>query len=169
MINKIKEWSGLVALIAIVLFLVFGQYSSVLSKLGGVTNYDEVDATAIKIGGANGSRVGPIISGNGALTVTIAGASVTASTTAAFDLPITGVVSGDNVFATFATTTAPSPQWGATSPSWIIMSAKASTTAGFITVTVLNQTGGTAAFSSSGIASSTNYLVFHPVSTVPGL
>lgn len=166
----IKQNSGVIATVALIIALV-GVFTpvgkSVISSFGGVTNYDEVDATAIKVGGSNGSRVGPVIAGTGAATVVTG--TVGASTTAPFDIPVTGVVSGDTVFAQFSTTTAPSPEWGATSPKWIIMSAKASTTAGFITITVQNQTGGSASFSASGIASSTNYLVLHPVSTVPGL
>lgn len=67
MINKIKEWGGLVALIAIVLFLVFGRggntskFGTVSPTDGSATNFTEVTASnGMYIGGnglfmANGS------------------------------------------------------------------------------------------------------------------
>lgn len=168
MIKKVKEWSGLVALIAIVLVLLVLSAKGNGAKFGGVTNYDEVDATAIKIGGTNGSRVGPIIEGTCALLANAATA-VSATTTAVADCAVTGVVSGDTVIAQFSTSTVSSPTWGATSAQWVVVGAKASTTSGFITLVVFNQTGGTASLSSSGIASTTSYKITHPVTSVPGL
>lgn len=161
MINKIKEWSGLVALIAIVLFLIFGQHAS-STRLGGVTNYDEVDATAFKAGGANGSRFGPLIFG--ACTPTYSDSQVTASTTKAFDCPVTGVVAGDSVFVTNASTT---PTGSGNNIGMFITGASASSTSGFVTLRVTNF--GVTANLPYGIASSTSVLVLHPVTTVPGL
>ena len=57
--------AGVVALIAVVIAIGGYFYPSVKSAVmnfGGVTNYDELDATVMKIGGTNGSRVGPLIS-----------------------------------------------------------------------------------------------------------
>lgn len=129
-------------------------------KLRGVTNYDEVDATALKIGGSSGTRVGPIIVGTGIL-IAPSYVSLVASTSLPADIAVTGVVSGDYVFAQFATS---SPA-GA---GWQIIGASASSTNGFITVRFVNNTGATATIPAS-IASSTLYQVWHPVSTVPGL
>ncbi len=157
MINKIKEWSGVIALIAIVLFFIFGGKTGG-ARFGGVTNYDEIDTTALKIGGTNGTRVGPIIATT--CTNVIGNTSITASTTAAFDCAVTGVVSGDYVIAEQATT----------SQAYLGMSiigANASTTSGFVTIRVSNP--GATAVLPYAIASSTTFLIFHPVSTVPGL
>lgn len=170
--NFIKQNSGVVAVIALIIAII-GIYTpvgkSVSNLIGGVTNYDEVDATAMKIGGSSGSRIGPIIEGSCTAIAGTANATVVASTTTIFDCAVTGVVSGDTVFASFATTTLSSPLWGATSSQWDIVHAAASTTSGFITLTAFNMTGGTASLSASGIASTTSYRISHPVSTVPGL
>lgn len=155
-------------MVIIIAFLV-GRYvfPLVTKGFGGVTNYDEVDATALKIGGANGSRLGPIIEGTCTLQVTAG--NTTASSTTVADCPVTGVVSGDNVNIWFATSTNASPQFGAASPNWEIVGVKASTTSGYITGVFLNQTGTSANLGNSGIASTTFYRVSHPVSSVPGL
>jgi hypothetical protein len=154
---------GLIAVAIIAIIALFTPVGSLVQKAGGVTNYDELDATAIKAGGANGTRLGPIISGNCALIVNAQ--TVTASTTKAFDCAVTGVVSGDPVWAQFATTTP------GTVPSngWAIVGAAASSTNGFITVLVSNLTGATASPNVLGISSSTNYFVAHTVASVPGL
>lgn len=152
-----------VALIALVVAII-GCYlpvsSAVQSSFGGVTTYDEVDATAIKIGGTNGSRVGPIITGTGSLIMP--SFSITASTSQVADIAVTGVVTGDIVFAQFATS---SPQTGG---GWNITQASASTTAGFVTVNFTNTTGTTNIIPAS-VASTTKVLIFHPLTAVPGL
>lgn len=164
MTSEKKLW---VALIAVAIIALAGLFTPAASKLqqdvtnyGGVTNYDELDATALKIGGTNGSRVGPIIVGTCSLA-TYANYTLAASTTVAMDCPVTGVVSGDNVQLEFATSTA---VFG----GWTIVGASASTTAGHIEVRVLNQTGASALIPNS-IASTTMYQVFHPLTSVPGL
>lgn len=156
---------AILALLLAGLGLVGGQ--SGLS-LGGVTNYDEVDATAIKIG-TSGNRVGQVLSS----TCSLIGADVSqgATTTKAYDCAITGIVSGDTTLAQFASST---PFTNGTlgsigSLGWVITSSKASTTAGFMTVLVANLTGQSAILSATNIASTTSYLSTHPVSTVPGL
>lgn len=161
--NFIQKNSGVIATVALVIALVgvftpVGQ--SVVSKLGGVTNYDEVDATAIKIGGTNGTRIGPIISGT--CTGIIANTSITASTTKAFDCAVTGVVSGDYVFWQPASTTPAGNNLG-----FVVTGASASTTSGYVTLLIANF-GPTGAVP-YGIASSSNFLILHPVSSVPGL
>ncbi len=159
--NFIKN--NVVALVAVIIAiagLFYPSVPSIVAHFGGVTNYDEVDATALKVGGANGSRLGPIISGTANL---IASSYVTlaASTTLIGDIAVTGVVTGDYVFAEFATSSV-------TGGNWTIDSASASSTSGYITITYRNNTGASATIPAS-VASTTRYLVLHPVSTVPGL
>lgn len=153
---------NLVGLVAIVIAICLPLYLMSGQKLGGATNYDELDATAIKIGGSSGSRVGPVISN----TCELIGTHVTqaGSSTLPYDCAVTGVVSGDYVLAQLATSTA-----FKTLNGWEIVGAKASTTSGFITVLLSNLTGGSADPSATSVASSTQYLVLHPRSTVPGL
>lgn len=154
-----------VALVALVIAII-GVFTpagsavqNAISSFGGTTNYDEVDATAMKIGGANGSRLGPIIAGSCSLIAP--SFSVAASTTVSMDCAVTGVVTGDTVFADFATSTV-------AGNGWAIDGSSASTTANVITLRVTNWTGTTSIIPAS-IASSTDYLVLHPVTSVPGL
>lgn len=160
--SSTKIW---VALIAVAIIALGGYaYPQVQARLGGVTNYDEVDATAIKIGGTNGSRIGPVISG----TCNLLGmdASATATTSSPYDCAVTGVVSGDTVIATLGTTSLTA---NLVKNGWFIVGAKASSTSGFITIQIANYTGGAATPSTQQVGSSTNYLVAHPVTSVPGL
>lgn len=151
--------SGLATLLA-VFALIFSFGSHTAPTVSGVINYDEVDATALKIGGTNGSRVGPIITSTCSLIAS--NYSVTATTSVAMDCAVTGVVPGDLVFVKTGTTT---PSFG---PGWEIPQASASSTSGYATVTVYNGTGATGIIPAS-IASSTTFLILHPLSTVPGL
>lgn len=93
------------------------------------------------------TNVSKVLVGTGAI---IGNKSQTASTTSAYDIAVTGVVSGDIVFVQSATSTA------AALP-FIITGASASTTAGYITLTVFNL--GPAAAVPNAIASSTQYEV----------
>lgn len=93
-------------------------------------------------------------------SITVPIGNTTASTTQPFSCAATQAISGDVVFLSFATSTAASPQWGATSPIWEIQAAKASSTAGSIEGVALNQTGGAAQLTSSGIASTTYYQIW---------
>lgn len=85
--------------------------------------------------------------------------STTATTTNyAFCTGVTGLTSSDNVIAQFASST------GATAlaDNWVIVSAKASTTAGAVDFAVLNLTGGTATQSAvSKIGSTTALWISH--------
>lgn len=77
--------------------------------------------------------------------------TVTASTTVAMDCAVTGAVSTDLVFAQFATSTAGNA-------GWLITGASASSTAGYITMSVINDTGANGIIPAA-IASSTKYMV----------
>ncbi len=172
----IKRNSGVIATVALIIAIV-GVFTpagkivqQAVKSFGGVTNYDEVDATAIKVGGSNGSRVGPIISTTCSLIGLDAPAQA-ASTTKPYDCAVTGVVSGDTVFFAEATTTA---TYGAANAPFRIVSAKASTTAGYVTFGVFNALGASQVIGNiggiqTGFGSSTQVLVLHPVTSVPGL
>lgn len=149
-----------VAIIAIAsLFLVVTGKSGSPVSFGGVTNYDEVDASALKIGGTNGTRLGLIAAGNCSLISS--NFTFAASSSVAVDCAVTGVVSGDYVFAGFATSSA-------NGAGWLVTQESASSTAGFITLRIVNNTGASAIIPAS-IASSTPYVVLHPRTSIPGL
>ena len=81
------------------------------------------------------------------------------SSTKAYDCSVSGVESTDLVFAQFSTSTAPGSGLATfMTPVWDIVSAKASTTNGYITVLIRND-GPNKRPSDSGIASSTEYLI----------
>lgn len=156
-----------IAVIALVIAII-GCYLPVSQAVsdqhvGGVTNYDEVDATAIKIGGSSGSRVGPMIMTSCSLIFSNGGYTVAATTSTPVDCAVTGIVPGDVVVANF----------GSTSPvvngGWLVTQANASSTAGFVTLHIQNLTGTANLIPGPGTASSTNVVIFHPVTSVPGL
>lgn len=161
--------NNIVGLVAIVIALagLYFPVASTIALVGGVTNYDEVDATALKIGGANGSRMGPLIASQCSFTADM---TVTATSTVQIDCAVTGVVAGDRIFAQLATSTA---QGGVAQKygGWNITNAMASSTSGFVTLTLANNTGISAIPSASGgmIGSTTNIWIAHPVTSVPGL
>lgn len=158
--NKTTIVAVIALVIAIIgLFTPAGQVAK--GVFGGVTNYDEVDATAIKIG-TSGSRLGQIT----ASTCNLIGTdgSQAASSTAAYDCAISGIVSGDTVFAVLNRATA----FG-TNIGWHIEATRASTTAGYATVILGNWSGVAAVPSFTGVGSSTQYFTSHPVTSVPGL
>lgn len=146
----------MVALIAIGGFF----FPKTVELFGGVTNYDEVDASALKVGGSMGTRMSGLAFGICSLIAP--SYTVAATTTVAMDCAITGVVPTDGAFAQFATST----QIGG--GGWSIRGASASSTAGFITMSVVNGTGASNVIPAS-IASTTKYIILRSQSTVPGL
>lgn len=83
----------------------------------------------------------------------------TASTSKGYDCAVSGVVSGDLVFPVISTSTPLTYTFG----TFQLVAAKASTTAGYITLVYANLTGANAIPSAvgpqMGFASSTNYIV----------
>lgn len=124
-------------------------FGSTLSVTGAstLTGLTTIGSGGIKVG-SNGSTVTQVIKGTGSI---IGNRSLTASTTGAFDIAVTGAVSGDNCFAQAASTTQ-------VSLGFSIIGCSASTTSGYITLLVNNATGGNAVVPYP-IASSTNYLI----------
>lgn len=93
--------------------------------------------------GSSGTALQQVITG----TCNLVGGTIAATSSSAATCAVTGVQSGDLVFATLATSTA-----GA-----VLTGARASTTSGYITVRLLNLTGG--ASSVSALGSSTAYFI----------
>jgi len=81
--------------------------------------------------------------------------SQTASTSKAYDCAVTGAKSGDLVFAKLASST---PAVVGV-PGWTIGATLASTTAGYITVQLVNQTGAAAIPAVTSVGSSTQVLI----------
>jgi hypothetical protein len=128
---------------------------------GGYNSAKDLNITGGITFGTSGTTFNKIITGTGALIVPSgAGATVNASSTKAFDMAVSGVVSGDTVIVQFATSTALSGVLygaGNLGGPFTIVGAAASTTSGFITVVVGNLSSANTSISASGIASSTNY------------
>ncbi len=117
----------------------------------GATNLTGLITTGsggLKIG-SSGVAMTQFISGTGALIYS--NPSVIASTTLPFDIAVTGVIDGDKVFVQTATTTA-------NGAGWLITGASASTTSGFITLRIVNNSGATNVIPRN-IASNTPYLI----------
>lgn len=149
----------ILALVAIVIAIGAVAYKTAPS-FGGITNYDEVDTTALRVGGTNSTRLGLLSFGTCSLIAS--NYTVAASSTVAMDCAITGIVSTDGFFAQFATSSA------TTFGGWSVRGASASSTAGFATISVVNGTGSSAIIPAS-IASTTKYINLRVTTTVPGL
>ena len=108
--------------------------------------------------GANGTQLAEIIAGSCSL-INFGYGTVLATSTRNYDCAVTGVTSGDLVFTT-ATNTVPTllPGGGNQTPPWFISGAAASSTSGYITVSLTNMSG-TANVPPGVIASSTRYLI----------
>ncbi|MEK7213660.1 MAG: hypothetical protein AAB637_00885 [Patescibacteria group bacterium] len=127
----------------------------------GVTTLVNASTTRVSIG-SSGTTVTQLIKGfctswNGTGLNSMDG-NHTASTTEAYDCAVTGVVSGDMVMAQLSTSTPFVAGSNNLAGDWAIVGAKASTTAGYITILLWNG-GATSVPSSTGIGSSTAYLI----------
>lgn len=114
---------------------------------GDLTVGDDLVVSGDVTIGASGSAVAQVIKGIGSI---VGNAPVTASTTKAFDIAVTGAVSGDICFAQGASTT----------QSYLgmeIIGCSASSTSGFITLLVSNPNA--AAVVPYPIASATQYMI----------
>lgn len=165
--KTIKEYSGLVALVAIVLGFFFLPSTSTL--VGGTTNYDTISVSGLVVGsGCNqfgASCDGTTISrvNTGTCNIQAAGNTITASSTKTIDCAatagtppgtaLTGVTAGDKCFLSQATSTAPTGTSGL-----IVLGASASSTSGFITANVL-AFGGTFTWSAAASSSWPYYCV----------
>lgn len=162
--NKLSIVALLVAIVALGAYFV---HPSAAVKLGGVTNYDEVDATAIKIGGANGSRVGPIIATTCNLSQSSAG-SHAATTSKEYFCAVTGVVANDYINVILPVGAGNNPNGAGSIFGGFVVNGAYATTTGVIGVNIANMTGAaTSTFPQA--TTSVTVLVQHPLSSVPGL
>ncbi len=99
--------------------------------------------------GSSGSSLSQVLATTCSLIYT--NSSIIASSSTAFDCAVTGVVSTDKVFVQEATSTA-------AAAGWAIIGASASTTSGFVTFNIVNNTGATNNIPRN-IASSTAVLI----------
>lgn len=112
--------------------------------VGGTTNFDTISVTGLQVG-TSGSTLTQQLSG----TVSCTGsATVAAGSKAGYDCAITGVVSGDKVFMTLTTPVS----------NIFIAGASASSTSGYVTLTLGNASS-TAAVAPTGATSSVQYLI----------
>ena len=139
----------------IIAFLVLSSFFGSPKNLGATdpttfTNPIKFASTiSIGSGGTAGTAISKLYKGTCSLIAP--SFTVAASTTVSMDCAVTGAVSGDVVFAQFATSTA---VFG----GWQVGSASASSTSGYITLRVNNWSGVSATMPAS-IASSTQYLI----------
>lgn len=118
--------------------------------VGGTSNFDTVSVSGLQVGTTTSATT---FAGFQASTCDLIGSGVsqTASTTAVYDCLASGVVPGDKVVAQLASSTV------AVGLGWSIVGAKASSTAGYITVILANLTGATKVPAATSVGSSTAY------------
>ncbi len=164
----LRKYGGVLAVVAVVIAIVAFYFpKQVIVDFGNKTASFWDTAEGYKVDGTtviNGS--GQLILGTNGSTVTelkaalcdISGTTDTshaATSTKYYYCAVTGVASGDVVFAQLASTSALN-----VIGSWVITDAKASSTAGFIDLMIMNLTGAARVPSAAvgGFASSTNVL-----------
>jgi hypothetical protein len=159
---KLALGLALVALITSIGAYYFPQTTTIVrevaSELGAVgtrfPNGISIGTTEAQTGkltvGTSGTAFGPAFTGTCTL---IANYSIAATSTGNVDCSVTGVVSGDKVFVSLPASTTIASQYA-------VKGVSASTTSGFITVSLLNLTG-TAAVpaTTNGFGSSTQYWI----------
>lgn len=153
-----------IAVVVVAIIAVGGWFTPVQDAasglLGGVTNYDTVKATGLAIGpgcsdfysNCTGTTQTAQFSGTGSLIGTN---GIAATSTSNFDIAVTGVIAGDQVIAQLPTT---APTASGKGP-FVIVAASASTTANFITLTVLNLSGIATTAISTTLQTGVNYWV----------
>lgn len=151
------NWIGLVAIIIAIIAFSLPQTQNDLGAFGtrfpsgiAVGSGASVDTLGTLSVGDDGTQVTEMIVGK--CTLIMSSFTVTASTTAAADCAVTGVVSGDTVFAQFATSTT-------AFLGWSIGQVSASSTSGFITMRVANNIGVASVIPASLASSSVQYLI----------
>lgn len=153
------------ALIVALGVAIFGGTSEVIRdiSLAGASSFDTVETTNLAVGSGCdnesssciGTSVTKLLTGTCAL---ISGnTDHTASTTEPYDCAVTNAASGDIVIAQLATTTA----WSTTMiGGFQVIGAKASSTAGYITIELFNASGRDRNATVAGYGSSTTYILF---------
>lgn len=159
MSNKQLTIGVLVAIVIAIIGLFTPAGKTVATMFGGVTNYTVLSASTLQVGpGCNNSYdtcQGSSITGlfKGTCTL-LSDASVAATSTKNFDCAVTGVQSGDIVEAQLTASSTIASQY-------VIKGAVASSTSGWVTISLLNLTGAAAVPSATfGFGSSTNIQIF---------
>lgn len=152
--DSIARWGVLIAIVIAVVAMFLPILPDGQSAFGAITTGTNFKY-GISVGNTSSLGVAPtniakILGGTCSLIAS--SFTVAASTTVPMDCAITGVVSTDLVFGQFATST----QIG--QGGWAVRGASASSTAGFITLTVVNSTGASNIIPAS-IASSSKYII----------
>lgn len=154
---------SIVTLVVLVSSLLLGGNKAPV--LGNVAAVDATNATnqrvftrGVQIGttATNRNLVSGLQFGSCALIVP---GTIAATTTRNVDCAVTGVVSTDTVLSAVISSSTYSGSLITGSGGVIAISARASSTAGFITVTLLNLTGSTFTFAGTGFGSTTNYMI----------
>lgn len=135
-----------------------GLYSALPAKFNDtLVVAGAVSHTSTFTQGSSGTALTQLISGTGAFIG--ANLAQAATTSQAYDIAVSGVQVNDKVFVSLSTTTT------STNLGWRVLGASASSTSGYITVTLQNLTGGTQSIAAGGNAggnswgSSTQYWV----------
>lgn len=153
----------ILVVVGLVVGIVLGYaYMASQTRFGGVTNLDglAIGSDGLTVSGSStfgsgGTAIPKILFGTNCTFVGM-NVSQAATTTAAYDCAVTGVVAGDTVVVQSPTTTPTTAGVG----GWRITGANASSTSGFITVKWFNGTGGAAIPSATAVGSSTSYIVY---------
>lgn len=190
MIEKLKEWSGVVALIAIILFLAFGGKEATFGTVNTGCHSTTTCLTDLFVSGESLSGqltigyTGTLANGNVAETGTTlnrvdtgtcyldpAGTTIAASTTISIDCQATAMVSTTVGAALPGVTTgdfvaglmlSTTTSANGSNGGLSVLGASASSTPGFITVLLANYTGTTYTWPLVGSASGTaSYLITH--------
>lgn len=128
-----------------------GLYVGTTKQLS-ISSAGSIATTGTLSVGSSGTTITQIVAG----TCDLVGMDATqnASTTRSYDCAVAGVVNDDKVFVQLSTTT-PSTNLG-----WRVNGASASTTSGYITISLMNLTGGNVTPSASRVGSSTSYVIY---------
>ena len=155
--NKLTLGIAVIAIVIAIIGLFTPAGQSVVTALGGTTNYDALETTSLSVGSGcgdsyascTGSAVTQILKGTCSL---VSNTSIAATSTGTGTCAISGLVAGDKVFVSLATTTTKM------AAQWAIIGTVAGTDSA--TVRLLNLTGTAAVPSATnGLGSSTQYWV----------
>ena len=145
----------------------FPQIKGSVLSFGGVTNYDEVDVDALRVGGTNSSRLDLIAQGSCNLSQSTAG-SHAATTSKEYFCAVTGVTAGDKVVFSLPAGAGSNPNGAGSALGGFVKNGEYATTTDVIAIQLVNLTGG-ATTSATQATTSVMYQVFSTRSTVPGL
>lgn len=159
--DKIHNWIN-TGLIAVLMFMVLvGGNNQSAPKASGTSNFDAFETASLAVGSGCDNE-GDTCTGTGftqilASTGTLIGSrGITATSTSNYDIAVTGVVAGDKVIAQLPTTAPTASGFG----PYVIVASAASSTSGFITVTVLNLSGVATSTITTTLQSGVKYWVY---------